>query len=199
MQREDNEKTQQATEYVGTENSSDQNPCPSASSLAVDYRRPSRALQHVFTGAQKAKIVKWMIQKEGKKGEKNLSSMTVTAFPEYLRSSKHAALLKAARVWQNGNQVTDTGRTITLRGTVSTFTRVVGGRVKKVDLKALPGRGQKRVKWIDERHKDLSREFHRLRRLRVQFNLRTLRDLAENPINVSENSFYHAGMYHPGK
>lgn len=39
---------------------------------------------------------------------------------------------------------------------------------------------------------------HKLRRLGVKFNLRTLRAIDENLINGSENPFYHAAMYHPG-
>lgn len=164
----------------------------------AESSKRSRALQHVLTTTQKATVIKWMVETVSREGEKHLSSKTVDAFPQYFRSSRNAALMKALRLWRNRAEFCNGEGDVNLRGTSSTFTRVAGGGVKRVNMKALSGRGPKRVAWVNALHKDLVLEFDRLRRLGVKFNMKTLRALASSMIQNSESPKYSMNMAYPG-
>ena len=69
--------------------------------------------------------------------------------------------------------------------------------MKRVSLKARSGRGRKREEWVGVLHRDSRSEFDRLCRLRIPFNLNTLRSLAFDLLSNSQNTAYSMNMTNP--
>ena len=86
---------------------------------------------------------------------------------------------------------------IIIRGNTSSITRVTRGGLKRVYIKARPGRGRKRAAWVDAVHQDLREEFDRLRKLGVKFNICTLKSLALHLIDTSDKDSYCRNQVDP--
>lgn len=139
---------------------------------------PCRALQHVLTRAQRAQIVKWMLETAQSDGSKHIASKAIRQFPSFFRSSINSNLTKASRLWKTRQEYTNDEGKVLLRGTTSTITRVTLRGCKRVNVKDRSGRGRERTAWVSALHDALVSEFHRLRKLGVKFNCKTLRSLA---------------------
>lgn len=161
---------------------------PRGDGLALSRRAP----QHVLTRAQRAQIVSWMMRKAQEDGEKNLFAKTIANFPQLFRSSREAAFMKAMRLWRQREIYVNAASVVSLRGTASSLTRTVDGGRRRVNMKALPGRGRKRSQWVIALQDDMRVEFDRLRRLGVKFNYKTLEALARYLITHSDKSVYNA-------
>lgn len=83
----------------------DQHPSTSVDRGTTENVRPQskKKLQQIVTGAQRARIVNWMISTNESDGEKNLVSKTVKNFPLLFRTSPSAAHMKASQALEGPN------------------------------------------------------------------------------------------------
>lgn len=132
-----------------------------------------------------------MIDEHVKDGFKNVPSKTFDHFPALLKGSRQASIMKLMRLWRDKASIICAEGTIKMRGTTASFTRGTQRGTKRSEFKALPGRGFKRIDWVDAFHMDLRSELHRLRRLGVKFIASNLRSLAMLFISESRTESNH--------
>ncbi|KAE8966517.1 hypothetical protein PR001_g28382 [Phytophthora rubi] len=150
----------------------------SSSTNAVDViqrpsRSSSRSAQHVSTIQQRRRVVLWMLQFEKREGNKNMFARAVDEFPDVFNSAtRNANLNKAIAWWKKRDQLAQPSRgSVGLSGLRDT------GR-KRVNRKALTGRGRRRSPWVNWIYPKLLSEFDRLRKLGLKFDSSLLRQVA---------------------
>lgn len=86
---------------------------------------------------------------------------------------------------------------MSLKGMGIRVTRVLAEGRRKENVRALQGRGRKRIDWVDALNVYLRSEFDRLRRLGVKHNMKNLRALALDLIKKSASPDNFESMIHP--
>ncbi|ETK84350.1 hypothetical protein L915_10678 [Phytophthora nicotianae] len=105
----------------------------------------SRASQQVTTIQNRRRVISWMEEYEKASGAKNMFARAVDQFPDifFNSSTRNANLCKVMSWWKNREQLQ-----APLRGSVSVPSLRSDGK-KRVNPKALSGRGRPRSKWFD--------------------------------------------------
>lgn len=118
-----------------------------------------RARQHTNLISERFVATKWMIDHSAIHGETNIKSKAVRRFPRIFTGSEKAALQKASRWWKSRHSTLALRDPDVRTGSVTAHMR--GGAIRS-PLKALPGRGRRRAKWVSSLHKALLKEYERL-------------------------------------
>lgn len=123
----------------------------------------------------------------GRKGDNELASNTVCAFPQFSRGSNNEIIVPAMHLWSEQKSFEEKKGDLLKRGVTSTVTRVTSKGVKTVKVKAHTGRRRKRAKWLEALHAYLRSEFDSLRKLSVKFNHHILQMLTMSVIQSFDN------------
>ncbi|ETO82009.1 hypothetical protein F444_03758 [Phytophthora nicotianae P1976] len=134
----------------------------------------SRASQQVTTIQNRRRVISWMEEYENANGAKNMFTRAVDQFPDIFNSStRNANLCKAMSWWKNREQLQ-----APLRGSLSLPSLRSDG-TKRVNSKALSGRGRPRSKWVLWIYPLLLSEIDRLRKVGLKFDASLLRQVAK--------------------
>ena len=150
---------------------------------------------HHLTLADKAKIVRWMIEEVERSGSsKRIQTKVISQYPQYFKSGHSADYMRAKWLWEDREsssvQMQRGTRTENLRS-ISTISKSCK---KRILVKARKGRGRKCAPWVVQLEADLLVEFERLRSLGVKFLKLTIRCLSEYLVNESQTDVYHSQM-----
>ena len=127
-------------------------------------------------------------------GEHGLMARTARQFPEHFRATSQANIMKATRWWKGRD-----GFSLAVANVSNSVQVRQDGQRKRLEMKALPGRGRKRDAWNDWLHGELIDEFHRLRKAGLKFSMSTLATVARYILEHSEHTIYSRNFIHPRK
>lgn len=159
--------------------------------------RKTHGVHKALTIFKRDSIVNRMTFHDLQNGEKHISSKTFRNFSQYFKASENASLTRATRLWKDRNKYADHNGTNVTRGVTSFVTGVTLLDTKRVRMKATPGRGRKRFKWVEALHSDLCDEFDRLQRLGVKLHEATLKYVAMDLLRSSQCDAYSNNMVDP--
>jgi len=109
-------------------------------------------------------------------------------FPQHFQHKNYDVNIAKASKWWKGRveffrQLEEEGNRLSMVRS-STATRW------RMNVKALPGRGKKRVPWVLWLHEELKVEFSRLRAIGVKFSTKLLVSLAKEILTSSQNPLF---------
>lgn len=81
-------------------------------------------------------------------GFKHIAVKAVRHYSQLFRDKNNANVVRAMRLWKQGATYESDFGTISCRGSTSTITRNAALELKRVELKARPGRVRKRAQMI---------------------------------------------------
>jgi hypothetical protein len=152
-----------------------------------------RRLQQVSTKSDRVKVMEWMIEEASRCGEKHIASKAVKNFPEMFRGTEKANLQKASRWWKARDAfllLFKNGEGPIEKKSLSV--NQDGPGRKRVQMKAVTGRGPKRQAWVEWLHMKLLEEFRRLKAARVKFSPKLLLAMARGILQSSVHPDFKA-------
>ena len=113
------------------------------------------------------------------------------------RGNENAINAKACRPWKLREDIANYSRGRDNRGHPLSITRVTRAGLKRVYVKARAGRVCKQAVCVEALHVALLKEFERLRKSGLKFNMNLLRHLAMHLVHESSTMTYHKNMRDP--
>lgn len=152
---------------------------------SLDGKKPEKKVtrKHCNTLSERYVATTWMVNEVQKSGPKHIISKAVRQFPLFFTGNAKAGLQKASNWWRNREKTLSLNSNGHLPGLHSTAGR---SGIKRASLKALPGRGRRRAKWVSALYIDLLHEFERLSSVGVQFSPPILRCLAQHLMKTAD-------------
>lgn len=169
----------------------------------------SRKPQVVTAVGQREKVKAWMMQQEDM-GTSKIPSKALLQFPDIFRFADHlgrqSCLKKAQRYLNEAKkQLAEAPSIVATCATgggrrprngrkngLLIVTRRVGGVRKQIRVKARPGRGRKRQRWVVDLYDELLEEFRHARRAGIKMNHEVLKAMALNLIrDAPEGCSFH--------
>ena len=124
----------------------------------------TRKRHSVSTIAQRRSVLKWMVDEVDKLGEKKLAPKAIRKFSHLFTGSYKPNHAKAVHWWNNKQKVMELSESRRPLGNLSGVTHHV---LKRVNFKAMSGRGRKNSAWVVALYSALRTEFDRLHALNV--------------------------------
>lgn len=140
------------------------------SSLSSTKTGTTHGAHNVLMFVTRASIVSQMITYAAKNGEKHITSKTVRNFLQLFWDFENANLTRATTLWKERHKCTKRDGINLTSGVTYPILRVTMSGPKLLWMKATPGHGRRRVRWVKESHLDLRDELGTLQRLSVKFN-----------------------------
>lgn len=110
--------------------------------------------------------------------EQHIYSRAGSHFRQLFRNSRQAGVMKSMRPWLGRDSFIKNQEAMSLRGTISSITKVTDGGVMWFDMKSERARGRLVGPLTDSLHGDLRAEFDRYGRVWLKFNYSVLSSLA---------------------
>lgn len=122
-------------------------------------------------------------------GEAKLASKSIKWFSLLFCTTLNAEIEPKLRLWKSrGRYIQSSDQTTTLSSL--SMTRNAINLFKRVNLKAMNGRGRNRAPCVEMLHQDVQSYFDRPQKLGVKFNYSTLCVLFRNPLFERSNGIY---------
>lgn len=135
----------------------------------------TRQVHHVSTLAVRRSVLTWMVSNEVSEGEKGVVARALKQFPEAFPGSYQSNYMKALRWWRNRSEYLQLREGRARPGNLSSYAQQ---GVRRVNFKAVKGRGRKRAEWVNDLYRDLLSEFERVKALGVKTSPSLLRSMA---------------------
>ena len=162
-------------------------------SIAASSRKP----HSVSTIAQRRSVLKWMVDEVEKHGEKKLAPKAIRKFSHLFGGSYKANYAKAVHWWNKKEklmELPESGRRL------GNFSGVTHHGLKRVNFKAMSGRGRKKAAWVVALYFALRTEFDRLQALNVKLSPSFLACVAKYLIhNADSDSLFASSNLIDGK
>jgi hypothetical protein len=136
-----------------------------------------------------------MVQDDSINGNAGLYVRTIQAFPEYFRGKKTANVVRATRWWARRNEFCNEDENANSTATFS-CTRSHLGQWKRMRMKAVPGRREKRSEWVMWLYPQFLDAFDLFRKTGVKFSSKLLIELALSVL-LDPTSIYTAQSRDP--
>ena len=146
--------------------------------VAIPEETPiPRCLQQVSTIAVHKRIITWMVHDEIANGFQGLYVRAVNAFLEHFHAQWSANLVCASRSWAQREQYCNQGEKNIISPSIS-CSRSHLGKQKKLQTKAVVGRGPKQSNWVLWMYPRVLTAFEQFKSAGVKFSSRLLIELA---------------------
>lgn len=182
----------QATEPSVEHGNAEGSASTAAPPISVDRSSRRRRTHSVSTIAQRRSVLMWMRQVVDREGDVAIVAKALKQFPQFFPGDYHSNYMKAHRWWKNRDQLMELSKEGRRTGNIAS--QGVHG-VRRVNFKAVSGRGRKRAKWVAEIHNELLREYERVKSCGMKLSVSVLRTMALAIIqSAPEGSSFHESI-----
>lgn len=149
----------------------------------------TRQVHHVSTLAVSRSVLKWIVENEASEGAKGVVARALKQFPEAFLGSYQSNYMKVLRWWRNRSTNMQLRDGSSRPGNLSSYAKV---GLRRVNFKAVKGRGRKRAQWDNDLYRDLLSEYEGVKALGVKTRPSLLRSISLALIDKAEAGFsYH--------